>query len=151
VLPNMPHTRAAYLEALTVNGFDLMKILDLPLRDLPPRDYPPPFTEEKTVERISRTPEFVRSVATDRGIITFRSTTTLNHAEHQMHICESHHLRSHEGESEQTYEFVMRCWTLAEVQQQLHAAQFHIVQHWGAYDEQTPLGMTDRIITCAHL
>jgi ubiquinone/menaquinone biosynthesis C-methylase UbiE len=45
-LPNMPHTRETYLDALTANGFTLVKVIDLPLRALPPRDYPPPLDEE---------------------------------------------------------------------------------------------------------
>jgi len=104
---------------------------------------------EQTVERISHNPEFRKSVMTDRGQLTFRSITTLHHAEQQMHVHECHHLYGPEGESEHTYEFVMRCWTRDEVRERLEDAQFHIVQQWGGYDEQVLLGMTDRIVTCA--
>ena len=40
-LPNMPHTRAAYLDAVTSNGLTLVQTIDLPIRDLPAA-YPRP-------------------------------------------------------------------------------------------------------------
>lgn len=40
-LPNMPHTRDNYLEALTANGLTLLKAVDLPIRALP-AGYPIP-------------------------------------------------------------------------------------------------------------
>jgi len=104
---------------------------------------------EQTVERISHNPEFLKSVMTDKGHLTFRSITTLNHAKHQMCVHECHYLHGPEGESKHTYEFAMRCWTRDEVRERLEDAQFHDVQQWGGYDEQVPLGMTDRIVTCA--
>lgn len=45
-LPNMPHTRNDYLEALKTNGLKILQAIDLPLRTLPERDYPPPLTKE---------------------------------------------------------------------------------------------------------
>jgi len=46
LLPNMPHTRDTYLEALAMHGLTLVKTLDLPLRALPAGQYPPPLSEE---------------------------------------------------------------------------------------------------------
>lgn len=46
LLPNMPHTRSDYLEALTHNGLLILQTLDLPLGALPARQYPPPLSEE---------------------------------------------------------------------------------------------------------
>ncbi len=45
-LPNMPHTRGDYLEALRVNGFEIVQVIDSPLGALPERDYPAPLTRE---------------------------------------------------------------------------------------------------------
>jgi ubiquinone biosynthesis O-methyltransferase len=46
VLPNMPHTRNDYLEALKASGLKIVQAIDLPLRALPARNYPPPLTKE---------------------------------------------------------------------------------------------------------
>ena len=35
LLPNVPHTRDDYLQALTSNGLSILKVLDLPLRTVP--------------------------------------------------------------------------------------------------------------------
>ncbi len=35
LLPNMPHTRANYLEALQANGFIILKVMDIPLGEVP--------------------------------------------------------------------------------------------------------------------
>jgi ubiquinone biosynthesis O-methyltransferase len=40
-LPNMPHSRADYLESLTAQGLSLLKVVDLPIRALP-AGYPMP-------------------------------------------------------------------------------------------------------------
>lgn len=45
-LPNMPHTRDDYLEALTTSGLKILQAIDLPLRMLPERDYQAPLTAE---------------------------------------------------------------------------------------------------------
>ena len=45
-LPNMPHTRNDYVEALKSSGLKLLQAIDLPLGALPERDYPPPLTRE---------------------------------------------------------------------------------------------------------
>jgi len=45
-LPNMPHTRDDYLEAMKKSGLMVLKAIDLPLGALPERDYPPPLTKE---------------------------------------------------------------------------------------------------------
>jgi hypothetical protein len=34
-LPNMPHTRADYVQAVTGAGFTLLDVRDVPVRDLP--------------------------------------------------------------------------------------------------------------------
>lgn len=46
LLPNMPHTRETYLEALACCGLQLDTALDLPLGALPARPYPPPMSAE---------------------------------------------------------------------------------------------------------
>lgn len=102
-----------------------------------------------TLERITRCPEFVKTAVTDRGTLRFCSTTRLDFPSHQMRIHESHQLHSHDGESEQTYEFVMHCWTREEVVERLQEAQFTTIQEWGAYDEQVAGGTTDRMVVCA--
>lgn len=35
LLPNVPHTRDDYLQALTSNGLSVLNVLDLPLREVP--------------------------------------------------------------------------------------------------------------------
>ena len=45
-LPNMPHTRDDYLEAMKKSGLMVLKAIDLPLGALPERDYPLPMTKE---------------------------------------------------------------------------------------------------------
>jgi len=46
MLPNMPHTRDDYLDALKMSGLTILQAIDLPLRALPERDYHAPLTKE---------------------------------------------------------------------------------------------------------
>jgi len=46
LLPNMPHTRDAYLEAITGCGMKLTTLREMPLGALPAGDYPPPLSED---------------------------------------------------------------------------------------------------------
>ncbi|HEU0028394.1 MAG TPA: class I SAM-dependent methyltransferase [Ktedonobacterales bacterium] len=105
----------------------------------------------KTVERIEQRPEFLKTVATDRGTLTFHSATILDFPARQMRIHEYHHLQSRGGESKQAYDFVMQCWTHEEVAEWLYAARFQIVQELGAYDERVVSGATDRMVIYARL
>jgi SAM-dependent methyltransferase len=105
----------------------------------------------RTAERHTQTREFIKTVTTERGILTFRSTTTLDFSKRQMNIHEQHVLRSDQGETERTYEFVMQCWAQEEVLDSLRAAHFQVAGEWGAYDEHVTPGMTDRIVICARL
>ncbi|HLZ56556.1 MAG TPA: class I SAM-dependent methyltransferase [Ktedonosporobacter sp.] len=45
-LPNMPHTRDDYLEAMKKSGLGILQAIDLPLGALPEREFPPPLTRE---------------------------------------------------------------------------------------------------------
>ena len=45
-LPNMPHTRDDYLEAIEKSGLRIVQAIDLPLGALPEGDYPPPLTRD---------------------------------------------------------------------------------------------------------
>ncbi len=104
-----------------------------------------------TARRIAQTPEFVKEVATERGVLTFRSVTSLHPPSRQLRIHELHRLHGPGGESEHTYEFVMQCWTREEVLEGLLAARFCIVEEWGAYNERVPPGATDRLVFSASL
>jgi hypothetical protein len=45
-LPNMPHSRADYLDALTSTGLTIIDTADLPIRDLP-AEYPRPLVMQE--------------------------------------------------------------------------------------------------------
>jgi hypothetical protein len=48
-----------------------------------------------------------------------------------------------------TFDFVMRCWTQAELAENLHVAGFDAIEFFGDYDSAAPVGTTDRIIAVA--
>ena len=104
-----------------------------------------------TARRIAQNPTFVKEVATERGVVTFRSVTRLDPPTRQLHIHEHHHLHGLGEESERSYDFVMQCWTREEVTDALVAAGFRVIEEWGAYDERVPPGATDRLVVAACL
>jgi len=99
-----------------------------------------------TVERKVREPLFRKSVATDRGTLTFSSVTTLDPDRRRLVVTERHTLESHEGERSSDYRFIMRCWTCDEVQSLLQMAGFVSVAYFGAYDAAIAAGATDRLV-----
>jgi len=104
---------------------------------------------EATVRRKTAEPLHERTIETARGVLTFRSETSLDHATRRMLIAESHALTS-EGRTELTeHAFVMRCWTRDELDARLAAAGFAAIDYRGAYDRATPVGATDRLVVTA--
>jgi len=57
-----------------------------------------------------------KTVETDRGRLTFRSDARLDSATRQLRTAEQHVLTAHGSTTTVAYDFVMRCWTLEEVQ-----------------------------------
>ena len=96
-----------------------------------------------------KTPIVKRSLLTPRGHLTFRSVTTLEVATRQLCITEQHRLQTEERAALSDARFVMRCWTIDEVQQDLDVAGFGSVEYWGGYDHEIPLDASDRIVAIA--
>ncbi len=102
--------------------------------------------------RKQREPVFERKVETDRGTLTFRSLTRLQHEKRQLLVKESYILkRDDELKTLTEYDFVMQCWTSDELQNSLINAGFGSVAYFGDYDAGSPPGSTDRIVAVASL
>jgi len=104
---------------------------------------------ESSADRKAREPVFRKSVDTERGRLTFTSTTELDREQRLLLLSERHALVVDGCERTTDYHFVMRCWTQAELESRLARAGFEIAVFFGAYDPSVPAGATDRIIAVA--
>ena len=106
---------------------------------------------EATRVRKQREPVFRKSVLTDRGQLTFTSTTAVDSERQQLLLSETHTLVSDAGEHSSDYRFVMRCWTRSELESVLQRCGFGSLAYFGAYDPAVPAGATDRLVAVAQL
>ena len=106
---------------------------------------------EATKDRKQREPVFRRTVATDRGTLTFTSTTELDPERQQLLLSETHTLVNDAGEHSSDYRFVMRCWTRTELESVFERGGFGSVAYFGAYDPAVRAGATDRLVAVAQL
>jgi len=106
---------------------------------------------EATKDRKQREPVFQKTVASDRGRLTFTSTTQLDPENQQLLLSETHTLVNEAGEHSSDYHFVMRCWTRTELASVLERNGFGSVAYFGAYDSAVHAGATDRLIAVAEL
>jgi len=106
---------------------------------------------EATKDRKRREPVFRKSVLTDRGQLTFTSTTELDLDGQQLLLSETHTLVNDAGEHTSDYRFVMRCWTRTELKSVLERGGFGTVAYFGAYDPAIHAGATDRLVAVAQL
>jgi SAM-dependent methyltransferase len=104
---------------------------------------------EATAARKDREPLFRKRVDTDRGRLTFTSVTDLDPPTRRLLVKETHTLEAGGHENSWDYEFVMRCWTAAELESLLHLNGFESIAHFGAYDAAVPQGATDRLVVVA--
>jgi ubiquinone/menaquinone biosynthesis C-methylase UbiE len=104
---------------------------------------------DTTVARKQQQPVSAQTVVTPRGTLTFRSVTTLDPRQHQLHVAERHTLTTADGDTVATYDFAMRCWTREELQQHLTHAGFRAIRYFGAYDPTAPVGVSDRLVSIA--
>ena len=105
---------------------------------------------DATVDRKSREPVVEKSADTPRGHLTFRSVTRLEHETRRLLVEEQHILRQPGGvETISAYNFSMRCWTQAELQDYLTRAGFEAGEYFGGYHHNVPVGASDRIISVA--
>jgi hypothetical protein len=102
--------------------------------------------------RKQREPVFERVVEDDRGTLTFRAVTGLEHETKKLRVAESYILkRDDEVKTVTEYDFVMQCWTPDELHNSLINAGFGSVAYFGDYDSKSPVGSTDRIVAVASL
>jgi hypothetical protein len=106
---------------------------------------------EATRDRKQREPVFRKRVLTDRGQLTFTSTTELDPERQQLLLSETHTLVSDAGEHSTDYRFVMRCWTRTELESVFERSGFGSVAYFGAYDPAAHAGATDRLVAVAQL
>ena len=106
---------------------------------------------EATRDRKRREPVFRKSVLTDRGTLTFTSTTELDPERHQLLLSETHTLVNDAGGHSTDYRFVMRCWTRTELESVFERGGFGSVACFGAYDPAVHAGATDRLVAVAQL
>jgi SAM-dependent methyltransferase len=106
---------------------------------------------EATRDRKQREPVFRKTIETDRGKLTFASTTELDSERHELLVSETHTLVNDAGEQSSDYRFVMRCWTRSELESALVRNGFSSVEYFGAYDPAVHAGATDRLVAVAQL
>jgi SAM-dependent methyltransferase len=106
---------------------------------------------EATKDRKQREPVFRKSALTDRGKLTFTSTTEVDPERHQLLLSETHTLVNDAGELSSDYRFVMRCWTRTELESSFGRSGFGSVAYFGAYDPAVHAGETDRLVAVAQL
>lgn len=107
-----------------------------------------------TAARKTKAAVFTKTVATERGTLTFTSVTDLNAADRQLLVKERHtwhdlHDDGHARVSD--YDFVMQCWTRDELDALLTRSGFAAPTYFGAYDPEVPAGATDRLVAVAQL
>lgn len=106
---------------------------------------------DATATRTAREPLFRKRVDTHRGTLTFTSVTELDAPTRQLVVRERHTLEVDGRERSSDYEFVMRCWTFAELQSLLRLNGFGSVASFGAYDPAVAPGVADRLVAVAQL
>jgi len=104
---------------------------------------------EASALRKAREPIFRKSVDTDRGRLTFTSVTELDPQSRRLLLSERHVLVDESQERSSEYQFVMRCWTRAELERGLANGGFDRVAYFGAYDAAVEVGSTDRLVVVA--
>jgi SAM-dependent methyltransferase len=105
-----------------------------------------------TVARKMREPVFKKIVATERGTLTFTSVTELNAQDRQLLVKERHALNNQQGDERVSdYDFVMQCWTRAELDAHLTRSGFEAPMYFGAYDSDVAAGTTDRLVAVLRL
>jgi hypothetical protein len=106
---------------------------------------------EATAERKDREPVFRKSVATDRGKLTFTSVTELDRTSRRLILSERHTLIDDGCETSSDYMFVMRCWTRDELEANLRRSGFRAMTCFGSYDPVVAAGATDRLVVVTQL
>ena len=106
---------------------------------------------QATRDRKQREPIFRKRVLTDRGELTFTSTTELDPERQQLLLSETHTLVNDAGEHSSDYRFVMRCWTRSELESALVRSGFGSLAYFAAYDPAVDAGATDRLVAVAQL
>lgn len=101
---------------------------------------------EATARRKALEPAFETSADTPRGRLTFRSLTRLDRERRLLLVSEEHTLKGACGETVSLYDFVMRCWTRDELQENLTRAGFADFAYLGGYDPASPAGSSDRLV-----
>jgi hypothetical protein len=104
---------------------------------------------EATAARKSREPLFRKRVDTERGKLMFTSVTELDPPTRRLLVKEQHTLEVDGQEYSSDYEFVMRCWTPAELDSLLTLNGFDSALYCGAYDQAVAVGETDRLVVVA--
>jgi SAM-dependent methyltransferase len=103
----------------------------------------------QTAARKTREPIFRKTVATERGMLTFTSVTELNANDRQLVLTERHTLNDQGQERSSDYRFVMQCWTRDELDSFLTRAGFIAPAYFGAYAVDVAAGATDRLVAVA--
>jgi SAM-dependent methyltransferase len=102
-----------------------------------------------TAIRITNEPIFERVVETERGRLSFTSSTTLLPESRSLAVAEVHVLESCVGKYTSAFDFTMRCWTRPELQECLENAGFTSIEYYGDYDITKAPGSTDRLVVVA--
>jgi putative hydrolase of the HAD superfamily len=102
-----------------------------------------------TAQRKAREPLFRKTVATDRGTLSFTSHTELDPTNRRLVIAERHTLTRDGHERSSDCRFVMQCWTRDELASYLRRSGFGAIAYFGAYDATIQAGEADRLVVVA--
>jgi len=97
---------------------------------------------EQTIQTKSAVPVFRKKVDVDGHLLEFTSTTELDPANRLLRIQETHKYRNDESR----YGFTMKCWTKAELADNMATAGFGNIEFFDSYGPISVSGKTDRIV-----
>jgi SAM-dependent methyltransferase len=100
---------------------------------------------EASRERKRAVPVTEKVIQTDRGQLHFHSETQLDDSRHLLLVKERHTL----GGKTSSYDFTMRCWTLAEITAHFEQTGLTMLDRWGDYSDDASVTWTDRLVILA--
>lgn len=97
---------------------------------------------EKTVQKKSAEPVFLKRVDVNGHTLEFMATTELDPTNRTLRIHETHKYR----DDESRYDFTMKCWTKNELAENMIAAGFGEMGFFDSYAPESVSDRTDRIV-----
>ena len=97
----------------------------------------------------SNNPVIEKSITVRDGTLLFKSETRFNKELKQLLIKETHILRCNNSDDIDIFDFIMQCWTVDELKNNLNNAEFRKYDFYGDYNFDIESGETEKIIVVA--